>query len=212
MSTPLDAVLATLFTTRQTNRLLRLSFPKKDGPKALMVVNRIDASEGVSCDFRFTVEVISNDPNIALKQVQGKLVSVELTREDGSLRYFSGYVFEFRMVKADGGQVYYEMVLLPWLKYLSLRNDNYLFHDKTLLDQTEEIFGDYPVRDSELRISNDPAFTDAMQFDETDYNYLHRRWEQQGLVQTILLMWGLRLLYWMGMSTHTLHRWYRLVR
>ncbi len=39
-----------------------------------------------------------------------------------------------------------------------------------------------------------------------------RRWEQQGLVQTIFLMWGLRLLYWMGMSTHTLHRWYRLVR
>ncbi|MFZ6748482.1 type VI secretion system Vgr family protein [Undibacterium sp. Ren11W] len=180
MSTSLDAVLATLFTSRQTNRLLRLSFPKKDGPKALMVVNRLDASEGVSRDFKFTVEVISNDPGIALKQVQGKLVSIELTREDGSLRYFSGYVFEFRLVKADGGQVYYEMVLLPWLAYCRLRRDNYLFHDKTLLDQTEEIFGDYPVRDSELRISNDPAFTDAMQFDETDYNYLHRRWEQQG--------------------------------
>ncbi len=39
-----------------------------------------------------------------------------------------------------------------------------------------------------------------------------RRWEQQGPLQTILLMWGLRLLYWMGVSTHTLHRWYRLVR
>ena len=39
-----------------------------------------------------------------------------------------------------------------------------------------------------------------------------RRWEQQGPLQTILLMWGLRLLYWMGVNTHTLHRWYRLVR
>lgn len=39
-----------------------------------------------------------------------------------------------------------------------------------------------------------------------------RRWEQQGPLQTILLMWGLRLLYWMGVSTHTLHRWYRWVR
>ena len=39
-----------------------------------------------------------------------------------------------------------------------------------------------------------------------------RRWEQQGPLQTILLMWGLRLLYWMGVSTHTLHRWYRLAR
>ncbi|GAC1610576.1 MAG: type VI secretion system spike protein VgrG1b [Aquirhabdus sp.] len=72
------------------------------------------------------------------------------------------------------------MVLLPWLKYLTLRRDNFLFHGRTLLDQTEDIFGDYPIRDSELRITNDPAFTDAMQFDESDYNYLHRRWEQQG--------------------------------
>ena len=39
-----------------------------------------------------------------------------------------------------------------------------------------------------------------------------RRWEQQGPVRTILLMWGLRFLYWMGVNTHTLHQWYRLVR
>lgn len=180
MSTPQEIALHTIFNARQTNRLLRLAFPKNDGPKALMVVNRLDAAESISRDFQFTLEIISNDANIALKDVQGKLVTVELIREDGSKRFFNGYVFEFRLVKADGGQVYYEMVLLPWLAYLRLRRDNYLFHGRTLLDQTEDIFGDYPVRDSQLRIRDDPPFTDAMQFDETDYNYLHRRWEQQG--------------------------------
>ncbi len=103
MSTSLETTLNTIFSARQTNRLLRLSFPKNDGPEALMVVNRLDATEGVSRDFKFTVEVISNDAHIALKNIQGKLVSIALTREDGSLRYFSGYVFEFRLVKADGG-------------------------------------------------------------------------------------------------------------
>ncbi|HEU0067716.1 MAG TPA: TIGR04283 family arsenosugar biosynthesis glycosyltransferase [Nitrospiraceae bacterium] len=39
-----------------------------------------------------------------------------------------------------------------------------------------------------------------------------RRWEQQGPLRTILLMWTLRLLYWIGVSPHTLSRWYGLVR
>jgi rSAM/selenodomain-associated transferase 2 len=39
-----------------------------------------------------------------------------------------------------------------------------------------------------------------------------RRWERQGPLQTILLMWGLRFLYWVGVPPHTLNRWYGLVR
>ncbi len=39
-----------------------------------------------------------------------------------------------------------------------------------------------------------------------------RRWEQHGPLRTILLMWALRFLYWVGMSPHTLSRWYGSVR
>jgi len=39
-----------------------------------------------------------------------------------------------------------------------------------------------------------------------------RRWEQQGPLRTILRMWVLRFLYWVGVSPHTLSRWYELVR
>jgi len=39
-----------------------------------------------------------------------------------------------------------------------------------------------------------------------------RRWEQQGPLRTILRMWALRFLYWVGVSPHTLSRWYGLVR
>jgi type VI secretion system secreted protein VgrG len=163
------------------NRLLRLNFPHEDGPAALMLANRLDAREGLSRDFRFVVEVISDEANIALKDVQGKMVTVEMVREDGSLRYFNGYVFEFRREGSDGALVYYDMVLVPWMAYLRLRRDNYLFHNKAVGEQTDEIFADYPVRASELRISGaDPKITFACQYDESDYNYLHRRWEQLG--------------------------------
>jgi rSAM/selenodomain-associated transferase 2 len=39
-----------------------------------------------------------------------------------------------------------------------------------------------------------------------------RRWEQHGPLRTILLMWTLRFLYWIGVSAHTLSRWYGLGR
>lgn len=39
-----------------------------------------------------------------------------------------------------------------------------------------------------------------------------RRWEQQGPLRTILQMWILRLLYWMGCDPQRLHRYYAHVR
>lgn len=39
-----------------------------------------------------------------------------------------------------------------------------------------------------------------------------RRWEQQGPLRTILLMWTLRFLYWIGVSPHRLKDFYKAVR
>jgi len=39
-----------------------------------------------------------------------------------------------------------------------------------------------------------------------------RRWEKNGPLRTILLMWTLRFLYWLGVSPTRLNRWYRAVR
>lgn len=39
-----------------------------------------------------------------------------------------------------------------------------------------------------------------------------RRWETQGPLKTILLMWTLRFLYWLGVSPHRLQHFYAAVR
>lgn len=39
-----------------------------------------------------------------------------------------------------------------------------------------------------------------------------RRWEQRGALLTILHMWTLRFLYWLGLSPHTLHQFYATIR
>jgi rSAM/selenodomain-associated transferase 2 len=39
-----------------------------------------------------------------------------------------------------------------------------------------------------------------------------RRWERHGPLRTILLMWALRFLYWIGISPSHLVEWYKAVR
>ncbi len=173
----------TLNRDRQHNRFLRLSFPNEDGPSAALLVNTLEAYECLSRPFEFTVELLSDDPNIPLKNLQGKLLCVELVRGDGSLRYFTGHVFSFGLKTVDGGVSYYEAKLGPWYKYLSLRRDNYLFHYTAMYQQTASIFGDYgSVADWDWRVQGaTEVLTDCCQFDESDRNFLERRWISYGI-------------------------------
>ncbi len=172
---------------RQNHRLLRLSFPKGGEPVAAdLVVNRLEASEGLSRDFAFTAELLSHNADLALKDLQGKMLCIELVRPDGTLRQFNGIVFAFRLVRTDGNLAFYEARVGPWLQYLRLRSNNRLFHRKNLQEQTQAIFADYdalPQWKWQVR-GEDAAITMAAQgggaSGESDHNYLHRRWEAAG--------------------------------
>jgi type VI secretion system secreted protein VgrG len=167
----------------QHNRLLRLSFPRDDKPDdAIMLANRLVAEEGLSRDFRYKVEVLSDNARIPLKKMVGKMVTVSLVREDGTLRHFNGYVTEFRLIKADGGYAWYSMILEPWLAFAKLRKNCAVFLERTVVEITEEIFNQYPQRDWKLELYNQyEPLSCAIQYDETDHNHLHRRWEDLGL-------------------------------
>ena len=182
--TKLNEGLQALIARRQHNRIMRLSFPAADGPECELLVNQLDAQEAVSRDFVYTLELISDHPKLELKSLLGKLLCVELVLQNGSLRYFTGHCFSFSLVKVDGALAYYEAELGPWLRYLQLRKDNYLFHRASLHDQTASIFRDYAtVANWDWRVrGDDPAMTDACQFNESDHNYLHRRWEAAGFL------------------------------
>jgi len=171
-----------LINSSEHNRILRLFFPNNDAPRTTFLVNKINAAETLSKDFDFIVELISDDASFPLKDMRGKLLSIGLVRLDGSMRFFSGYVFSFQRCHSDGSIAFYRARLVPWLKYLGLRKNSYIFHGKTLRDQTEKIFrdyGHYAVWDWRVA-DGTPVMTDAVQFNETDFNYLSRRWEAAG--------------------------------
>ena len=176
------AALRAFANARQDTRLLRLRFPNNDAPTgALMLANTLDADEGLARDFTWTVGVLSDSANIRPDAVLRKMVCVELVREDGTLRFFNGYVTGFRLLRTDGGFVFYEMVLGPWLAFLRLRQDNAAFHDMTGLDITGMVFDLYVKCDWRHRlIAGDAEVTYTCQHAESDHNFLHRQWETRG--------------------------------
>jgi type VI secretion system secreted protein VgrG len=177
------AALSAFSGDSQHNRLMRLEFPFKDGPQtAILLVNTLHAHEEVSRGFRFELEVLSDDARIPLKMMMARMVTISLVRADGSLRYFNGYVTEFRFLRTDGGFAFYQMVLEPWLAFARLRKDNVSFHGKSVREITEETLKHYRQADWHMHsFEDDPRLTVANQHNETDFNHLHRRWEARGL-------------------------------
>jgi type VI secretion system secreted protein VgrG len=174
--------LQSLLESHQSTRLLRLSFPRNDGPPARLMVNRFEGAEYLSRDFEFKVELLSDDARIELEAMHGKLLCISLVQHDGSLRPFTGHVASFKLVKTDGGLAFYEAVLVPWFAYARLRRNNRLFHAQSLSQQAETIFvgyGSLPVWEW-IVAGEQPQRTMSTQWDETDHNYLCRRWEAAG--------------------------------
>ena len=182
MSAAILAALSAFGSASQEQRLLRLHFPRDDGPaNAVLLVNSIKARERVSRDFSIEADLLSDDAHLALKAVMGRMVTISMVRDDGSLRYFNGYVGQFRLLHADGGFAAYRMVLQPWLAFARLRQDNVSFHGQSVMQLTETTFGHYEQRDWKTSLQgDDPQLTCANQHNETDYNHLHRRWEALG--------------------------------
>ena len=167
----------------QKNRFLTLSFPDGDAPGDIVLANRLEGEEFLSRDFRFIVEILSDNAKLDPKDFVGKQVSARLLRNDGGFRYFTGYIFSFRLTKTDGGIAFYEAEIGPWLRYLTLRKNNRLFRDLAISGQTQAIFQNYgylPVWEWRVQ-EDDPRMKMACQFDEHDHNYVHRRWEHLGL-------------------------------
>jgi len=176
------AALSAFSGQSQHNRLMRLDFPFEDGPPAILLPNKLAAHEEVSRGFRFDVEVLSDDARIPLKMLMGRMATVSLVRQDGSLRYFNGYITEFRFLRTDGGFAFYQMVLEPWLAFTRLRKDSVCFHGKSVREITEETLKHYRQAEWHMHVfEEDPRITLANQYNETDYNHLHRRWEALGM-------------------------------
>ena len=132
--------------------------------------------------FQIEADLSSEDAEVDLDKVVGNNVTVRLNIGQAEDRYFNGFVSRLTQVGNHGGYAHYRAMIVPWLWFLTRTSDCRIFQSKTAPDIIEEVFKGHGFHDYKLSLSGAYATRDfCVQYRETDFNFVSRLMEQEGI-------------------------------
>jgi type VI secretion system secreted protein VgrG len=142
--------------------------------------------ERISALFEHRVRLVGDVPNIPAKSMLGEDMSIEvnLATELGGpgKRFLSGQVTRFAYVgKDDGDMCVYEATLRPWLWYATRRSDFKIFQFKTAPQILQEVLAPYGFAIDARLSGNYRTWEYCVQYSESDFNFVSRLMEQEGI-------------------------------
>ena len=145
----------------------------------------LEGSEQISRLFEYRVRLISQNASISAKSLLGKDMSIEIdltTQTAGSgKRFLSGQVTQFTYIGRDGDYYAYEAILRPWLWHATRRSDFKIFQFKKVPDIIKEVLGPYGFSIQDKLSGEYREWTYIVQYGETDFNFVARIMEQEGI-------------------------------
>ena len=163
----------------QRGRLLKLQCAL---PELALIPERLVLREAVSQPGEMVLDCLSTSRHFELKRLVGEQITVSVLQSDGTYAPWHGYVFEAAQLGADGGLARYRLVLRPWLSFLALRSDSFVFQARTAAQIIEAVFADYPAANFELRLSETLRVRSlCIQYNETDLAFVLRLLAEEGL-------------------------------
>ncbi|SCX34668.1 type VI secretion system tip protein TssI/VgrG [Agrobacterium rosae] len=172
----------------QASRVLKVKSPLGEDQ---LLPERMVINEGVSQLFEIQLNVRAKKEAVKPEELIGRLVDVSIEvqqgdGEDGSgiRRPFNGLVTDLHEgPPITRGLRSYAMTIRPQMWLLSRRSDCRIWMDKTSVDIVETLFSEHgiPAPDTSGIIKPPPAQSYSVQFNETDLDYLLRRFEEDGL-------------------------------
>ena len=162
----------------QANRRFAVTTPLGED---VLLFHSMSASEQLGRLFQFDLDLLSEDPEIKLKDILGQSVTVLSQRPDGENRYFNGIVSQFSQAGAHGNLFVYRATLRPWFWFLTRTADCRIFQNKKVPDIIKEVFRDQGFSDFEDALSGSyREWENCVQYRETDFNFISRLMEQEG--------------------------------
>src|SRR5262245_40860319 len=149
----------------------------------VLLFHRLHAREELSRSSEFYLELLS-DPRTVINfdDILGKNVTVKVTLADESRRYFNGFVTRFAAAGRHGGYLRFTATVSPWAWFLTRTSDCRIFQEKTVREILEEVFADHPVADFKFELAESyEKWTYCVQYRETDFNFVSRLLEHEGI-------------------------------
>lgn len=190
-----DSLLADLSSLggRQHARLLRLH--TQLGPDVLLA-ERAEITQSIGpvasgAPDRIELLALSRNAHLQAGDLLGQPVLLELLTSHSrtELRPFHGHVTAFRLLGSDGGYARYQLVIEPWLAFLSSRVDAWTFQNQSVLDILGAVFAEYAgqgavnaaYRFDIADASVYPVLSTLSQYNESDLDFVHRLMADNGL-------------------------------
>ncbi|MDB6087522.1 MAG: baseplate hub subunit and tail lysozyme [Gammaproteobacteria bacterium] len=163
----------------QDNRSVKITSPF--GPNALLFA-RMSSLEQLSQPFHCELALLSEDEYLDADKILGKPLSIALTTTPNRTpRHFHGFVTEFAQTGLNGKFYEYRAVIRPWSWFLTRKADCRIFQGKTVPEIFEEVCHKAGFKDLEKRLGSYERREYCVQYRETDFNFLSRLLEQEGI-------------------------------
>ena len=132
-------------------------------------------------EYQLSMLSLKNDHD--LNALLGQKVTVKLMLADDSIREFNGYVTRIAQHGSYGRYHRYVATVRPWLWFLTRTSDCRVFQEQTVPEIVKTVFGDHPSL-AEFKFETTgsyPKLTYCVQYRETDFNFISRLLEHEGI-------------------------------
>jgi type VI secretion system secreted protein VgrG len=148
----------------------------------VLLFHRMHAREELGRLGEFHVDLLSTRGDINLDQILGKNVTIKLELQNDSTRHFNGFVTRFAQSGTHGRYHRYVAEVRPWLWFLTRTADCRIFQDMTVPDILKAVFADEPTNDFKMELTGSyRKWTYCVQYRETDFNFVSRLMEHEGI-------------------------------
>ena len=162
----------------QQGRLISLTTPLGEDK---LLLTSLTGHEAISRMFQFHLSTLSEDTSIQGSAIIGQNVTINITQSDDSQRYFNGIVSHFVCTGKEGDMTRYELQVVPKMWLLTRYADCRIFHNKQAPDIIKTILDDRGVSYQASLQGTYPTLEYCVQYRETDFNFVSRLMEQNGI-------------------------------
>lgn len=148
--------------------------------KDTFLLAAFEGVERISGLFEFQITALSEDLNIDPDKILGK--SATVTIQNQQQRSFNGFIKSFTFGEIESSDLrQYQMVMVPWLWFLSQTNDHRIFQEQNTKEIVSQIFDDLGFSDYEFRAAGGSKREYCVQHNESDFDFVSRLLEEDGV-------------------------------
>lgn len=147
----------------------------------VLLLKSMTMNEELGRLFTIDMEVLSKE-NIKFEDLLGQNVTIRFNLGGDKKRFFNGYAGNISQVSDAGHYARYHVSVFPWLWFLTRTTDCRIFQKKTVPQIIKQIFSEYDYAYVKDKLNGTyREWEYCVQYRETDFNFVSRLMEQEGI-------------------------------